>query len=192
MLHSIPEVTEFEGSGQMYSVTIAKDLVGVKFTVESLAYDKNEEFYCVTVPNGIVVTRFNGKTCISGNCLHKRQAKTAGLLDEFLRPIEDILNVPNWKFHTEFETNKFVCGHGDDGKNLRTKILHWGKSYIQGHYHSDSNLFFTSENDFGMQVGCGVDKNSYAFKYAGKGAKRFIHSAGLYVDGNPMLLTMKK
>lgn len=136
---------------------------------------------------------FPNSDVLTGNhsSLIKRQVKSAGLLNDWVKPLNDLYKVPTWKFHTEFETDKFVCGHGDDGKNLKTKILHWGKSYIQGHYHSESNLFFTSENHFGLQVGCGVDKTSYAFKYAGKGAKRFIHSAGTYIEGNPGLLTMK-
>lgn len=120
-----------------------------------------------------------------------RKAFNAGMSSKWVKSIQDVLEVPKWDYVSEFETDKFIVGHGDDGKLMKTKVLPTGKSYIQGHFHSDSMLQFYSEQLFGMQVGCGVDKESYAFKYANKGRKRFIHSVGLYVDGNPMLITMK-
>lgn len=120
-----------------------------------------------------------------------RKATSAGLASDWLRSPNEVLGVPNWRYMTEFETNRFVVGHGDDGKNMQKKIMTWGKSYIQGHFHSESGVKYITEDIFAMQVGCGVDKNSYAFRYAGKGAKNFILSAGVLVDSVGYVVPMK-
>lgn len=129
--------------------------------------------------------------CEGNHCkLHKRKATTAGLPSEWMKSTSEVLGVPGWEFVIEFETDKFIAGHGDDGANMKNKLV-GNKSYVQGHYHSKSHLTFVSEHQWMMQVGFGGDKSSPAFAYAGKGAKRNINSLGLYVDGNPLLITMK-
>ena len=122
-----------------------------------------------------------------------RRAAYAGLSDKFVRPIEEVYEFPvGWgKMVTEFETDEFVVGHGDDGGNIMNKVLRMQKSYVQGHYHSKTYLNFATEKLWGMQLGFIADKKSLAMEYAGKGAKHMIHSVGLLIEGNPIILTNK-
>lgn len=123
--------------------------------------------------------------------LHKRKATTAGLPGDWIRPIAEVLGLPGWEFVVEFETSKFIVGHGDDGANMKNKII-GGKSYWQGHYHSKSSLtWYEGGSVYAAQLGFGGDKKSRAFQYAGKGAKRNINSLGMLIEGDPMILVMK-
>ena len=124
---------------------------------------------------------------------YDRKAAYAGLINKFMKPIEEVYEFPEgWdKMVSEYSTNLFVAGHGDDGMNILQKIMRFGKSYIQGHYHSKTSLNWVSESLWGMQLGFGGDKSSLAFEYAGKGAKHNIHSVGFLIDSNPLIFTKR-
>ena len=59
-------------------------------------------------------------------------------------------------------------------------------STVQGHLHTQSYVeWYVGQNFkiFGMQVGCGIDHNSYAMAYAKRGKKPAI-SCGVVIGGH--------
>ena len=104
---------------------------------------------------------------ITGNhdALIERKLNTAGLPKKWMRPLKEVLDLPTWNFHTKLELNGVLYIHGQ-GPTARTAALRVGKSTVQGHRHTEGYVWFNRTDQFGMQVGTGIDKESYAFAYA--------------------------
>ena len=94
-----------------------------------------------------------------------RKAMTAGLSNKWIKNIQEVLQVPTWNFRTSFVYDNVKYVHGDKRVTARTAALKTGQSSVQGHRHMESYVW-NNESTFGMQVGCGVDVETYAMAYA--------------------------
>lgn len=97
-----------------------------------------------------------------------RKAFTSGLSASWIRTIDEILDVPNWTFSEEFIIDGVLYTHGE-GRQARMRVMQELVSVVQGHWHSKSYYeTFTSERQFlfALQIGCGLDRKSYAAAYA--------------------------
>ena len=122
--------------------------------------------------------------------LNARKVMDAGLPSIILKPEHQIfkeldVDLTGWHFTREFDTGETVLIHGDgDGKNMRTKLIEQGremKSIAQGHYHQDTHVTWLRGGVYMMQVGCGVDRDSKAMGYAGRGVRKYKHSVGVHI-----------
>ena len=122
-----------------------------------------------------------------------RKIASAGLSKKWSKSLKEVLEVPTWTFHTKLEIDNVVYIHGE-GATARTKATQLGKSVVQGHRHTESyvwNHTLEDKNIFGMQVGTGVDGNSYAFEYA----KHFLPpaiSCGVVLGKQAIVIPMEK
>lgn len=101
-----------------------------------------------------------------------------GLPEKMVRPLEEIFESPNgWEVVDEVIVNGVLFTHGEgaggqSGWQNFCKMA--GLSTCAGHFHGVGGVrYFTMKNDkvlFSLQVGCGVDRKSYAMAY-GKHAK---------------------
>lgn len=118
----------------------------------------------------------------------KRKAFDAGVPQKWIKPFNEVLGTPNWKYGEKFEFDGVIYTHGtgSSGDNAAFKrALYNRKSVVQGHLHSFASVQYTaSEGDkiFGMIVGCGVDQQSYSFAYAKTYPRKFIISCGVVLD----------
>lgn len=127
-----------------------------------------------------------------------RKAQTGGIPKEWIRDYNDVLEVPNWRFVTEIEIDGVLYAHGEGG-TARTKCKKDLQSVVQGHLHTQLySEYVVGRNNrvFGMQVGCGIDHEQYAFAYAKAGLKPAI-GCGVVIGGHtaiavPMLLEKYK
>ena len=97
-----------------------------------------------------------------------RKALTAGISKHWIRSFNEVLGVPKWKFHHKLILDGVLYIHGE-GVTAKTKSLRAGRSVVQGHRHTEAYVWYQSLGDhqlFGMQVGTGIDSDSYAFEYA--------------------------
>lgn len=97
-----------------------------------------------------------------------RKLVSSGLSQKWMRSINEVLEVPSWNFYTSRTYDGVLYVHGE-GVTARTKAQRTGKSVVQGHRHSESYVWYHPRDfktHFGMQVGCGIDADSYAFGYA--------------------------
>ena len=125
-----------------------------------------------------------------------RKAKEYGLSQLFLKYFGDIIDAPKeWKFTHQLYKDNVLYIHGSNGNAIKraTEIRH---SVAQGHLHSEAFASWSvSEIDsiFGLQVGCGIDRNTYAFEYATPMTKKPIISSGLILDKGrlPIIELMK-
>jgi hypothetical protein len=64
---------------------------------------------------------------------------------------------------------------------------------IQGHFHTDAYITYLvgrGKKVFGMQVGCGVDRESYALAYAKEFPKQAIGCGVVLEDGRLPIVEM--
>ncbi len=104
--------------------------------------------------------------------LPERKALFYGLPDRIIKSFREIWKLPlGWQddFSWEFYGVRFVHGSGLSGKNAHIKAAEQNRqSTVIGHTHSTLAVnYLISERDriFGCNVGCGVDRHSYAFNY---------------------------
>ncbi len=123
-----------------------------------------------------------------------RKAQSGGIPREWMREYNDVLGVPNWNFHTEMEIDGVLYAHGEGG-TARGKCKNDLQSVVQGHLHTQMYVeYVVGRNNrvFGMQVGCGINHDEYAFGYAKAGKKPAI-GCGVVIGGKeaivvPMLM----
>lgn len=105
------------------------------------------------------------------------QAATAGIGSRFLVPNKQLLKLPDtWNIQEEVIIDNVLYKHGincggADGA-INTAILE-RRSTVIGHFHSNGGVKYSANKDsiiFGMNEGCGIDIDAYAFAY-GKKAK---------------------
>ena len=113
-----------------------------------------------------------------------RKAQSGGVPKEWMREYNDVLGVPNWNFHTELEIDSVLYAHGEGG-TARGKCKADLQSVVQGHLHTQLYVEYVvgrKNRVFGMQVGCGIDHEAYAFGYAKAGKKPAI-GCGVVLNG---------
>lgn len=116
-----------------------------------------------------------------------RKLFSVGVSQRWMKPLEEILEVPNWKFVEQVIHNDVLYIHGEGGTALK-KAQSEMCSVVQGHLHSDGYVhLLNGGKQFAMQVGCGIDFESYAFAYAQRG-KRPIISCGVVIDNSPIII----
>lgn len=127
------------------------------------------------------------------DALTERQAAGVGLPVEVLRDYADLWGVPSWTVHPRYERycleNTVYC-HGDTGKtgmhaavkNSRDNFTNW----VQGHCHSEAGVWWTTVEQrsvFGMNVGCGIDRDLLQFQYGVKFNRKPCLGCGVVLNG---------
>ena len=100
--------------------------------------------------------------------LRDRKAFKAGIIDNWLRPIEEVLEVDNWKFHERLIINDILFTHGL-GMQATSRMRRMLISVVQGHYHTKTYLHKVkgmNKNIFAMQLGCLMNQRTYAAAYS--------------------------
>jgi len=118
-----------------------------------------------------------------------RKARTTGLPDCVFKPFREIWDFPKgWKDAFTWEINGVIFEHGTgySGDNAHLKAAYNNRqSTVIGHIHSTASVtYLANEKDciFGMNVGCGLDRHTYAFEYGRAFKKKPIISCGVVTD----------
>ena len=134
---------------------------------------------------------FPEATVILGNHdrIVTRKAKMANLPSKWVRDYNEVLETPGWEWKITHESDGVLYMHGEGG-TAKTLLKHYGQSVVQGHRHSECYLeyyFGPQQANFALQVGSGVDRETYALEYA----RAFKHQAlacAVVVDGKQAYL----
>ena len=107
-----------------------------------------------------------------------RKSRTAGLPKRCFSPFREIWNLPKgWVDEFEFiiDNVKYIHGTGYSGKYPHVQASYDNRmSIVMGHCHSVAGYEYIANSKniiFGMSVGSGIDKKTYAFNY-GRDFKR--------------------
>lgn len=131
------------------------------------------------------------KVCIGNHsALIERQAQTTGLPRKFIKSYEEIWEAPKgWKWALQWELDNviFTHGTGSSGQNgAINRARDNRQSTVIGHIHSFGGVAYSaSDRDmiFGLNVGCGIDIESYAMEYGKPFAKRPTIGCGVVIGG---------
>jgi predicted phosphodiesterase len=121
--------------------------------------------------------------------LIQRKAKTNGMPSRAIKTPSEMWHFPvGWQeaFSWEFYGVRFSHGTGLSGERAHIKAAEQGRqSTVIGHTHSTGAVtYLVSENDriFGMNVGCGINRKSYAFEYGRDIIKKPFLGCGVVTD----------
>ncbi|QDP68060.1 MAG: hypothetical protein GOVbin3264_41 [Prokaryotic dsDNA virus sp.] len=122
-----------------------------------------------------------------------RKAQTSDIPKKWIKSYKEVLGVPNWKFVERYVQDEVQYIHGEGG-TARTKCRADMMNTVQGHLHTQAYCeHYVGQNYrvFGMQVGCGIDHESYAMAYAKYGKKPAIGCSVVLNNGSlPINLLM--
>lgn len=113
-----------------------------------------------------------------------RKSFSSGIPKEWIKSYNEVLGTTwNWTERVEYDNVQYV--HGEGG-TARTKAKNDMQSTVQGHIHTQAYCEWMVGRNFrvfGMQVGCGIDKTSYAAAYA-KNFKKQAIGCGVVIGGH--------
>ena len=127
-----------------------------------------------------------------------RKAKTIGIPKQYIKSYNDVLEVgEGWKWHFDLTIDlpngqQCYVHHGKSNDVLKLSQLS-GMCAVQGHYHSSFKVDWWANPQniyWGMQCGCLIERESYAFAYENVNIKKPIIGTGLVIDSIPVLEPM--
>lgn len=127
-----------------------------------------------------------------------RKSKAHGIPRKYIKDYADVLDAPKgWKWHNDLtitlpnKQKMYVChGMSKNGLKLASSM---GMSVVQGHYHTEFNINYSSSPAqlyWSMMVGCLIDDDSMAFHYNKITPGRPIIGLGIVIDSQPKLIPM--
>jgi hypothetical protein len=130
----------------------------------------------------------NMRVCNSNHTARgHRQAFGAGIPQAFMAHISQVLNAPDgWSWHQEIEQDGVIYIHGDAGKHGQYAHVNYMKSFKQsvviGHIHAYAGVNYEGKH-FGMNAGCLIDSEAYAFAYGKNLPIKVNLGCGIIIDG---------
>ena len=123
--------------------------------------------------------------------LPERKAKTFGLSQRFIKSFKDTWNMPKgWNVipdGIEIDGVYYCHGTGSSGKNAAFNLmLAKGQNVVMGHVHSFGGVQWKADyrdKYFGLNVGCGIDVEKYAFEYAKDYKWKPTLGCGIVING---------
>ena len=115
-----------------------------------------------------------------------RKAFTGGIPRRWIRGYKEVLDTPDWDFVESYTLDDVLYVHGEGGKAI-AKTKKNMQSTVCGHYHTEAYTQYVVGSNFkvfGMQVGCGISKDTYAMAYAKHFGKPAIGSGLVLNNGS--------
>ena len=113
-----------------------------------------------------------------------RRAFSSSIPSMWIKSFNEVLGTSwNWSERMEYDGVQYV--HGEGG-TARTKAKNDLQSTVQGHIHTQAYVEWMVGNRtklFSMQVGCGLDRETYAAAYA-KHYKKQAIGCGVMIGGH--------
>ena len=123
-----------------------------------------------------------------------RKAFSGGVPKKWVKTYNEVLEAPDWNFVESVIIDDVMYIHGEGG-TARARMKKELHSMVQGHLHTQGYIEYSvgqKHKIFGMQVGCGIDKDSYAMAYGKNFQKPFVSCSVVLNNGElPILEPMK-
>tara|TARA_R100001530_G_scaffold135697_1_gene113589 strand:- start:889 stop:1617 length:729 start_codon:yes stop_codon:yes gene_type:complete len=136
----------------------------------------------------------NVDVCIGNHDrLAARKSFSGGIPKAWIKTYNEVLGTPNWNWVESVVYDEVLYEHGEGGQ-AQTKAKNNLMSSVCGHTHTEAYCkWFVGKRYriFGMQVGCGVDADTYAAAYAKNFKRQAIGAAVVLNNGTlPINLLM--
>lgn len=138
------------------------------------------------------------KVCESNHTVRVyKKAFAAGIPTAYMRDVKEWLDAPpGWEWRKSWAIDGVRYEHGDAQGGMfaaRNIAIRNRQSTVIGHHHSHGAVFYIaneSEMIFGMNVGCLIDINAIAFRYAKDATFKPTLGAGVVANGVPYFVPM--
>lgn len=127
----------------------------------------------------------------------QKAAFKAGIPEAYMRPVEEWMQAPEgWTWEDNFTIDGVRYEHGDAQGGMyaaRNIAIRNRQSTVIGHHHSHGGVYYVANDQemiFGMNVGCLIDSDSMAFKYARMAAFKPTLGCGVVIKGVPYFIPM--
>lgn len=127
-----------------------------------------------------------------------RKAFEVGIPRAYLRSIKEFMDAPDgWHWDREWRLDNIIFTHGDSAKGGQPhKLLAQSNlcSTVIGHHHSSPGVAYLANDKqtiFGMNVGCLIDRESYAFHYTKFNRYQPVLGCGVVLHGVPQFIPMQ-
>lgn len=135
--------------------------------------------------------------CIGNHDARVRRVSTSvGIPDIYLKEFNDLYATHGWNWVESVEIDGVYYYHGEGSGGLYP-AFNAAKMRMQptviGHYHSACGVWYQAgptQKVWGMNVGCGVDRNHWSMQYGAAFLKKPIVACGVVIDGTPFVETM--
>jgi len=121
-----------------------------------------------------------------------RKGYAGGLSTRMMKSWRDLFNAPkDWTFGERFIINDVMYIHGTNSAIPR--MVQARISVVQGHLHSQQYVHWSQSEInrlFAMQVGCGIDADSWAFNYGKSFPKKPVLGCGVVLDSGRVPLVI--
>lgn len=139
------------------------------------------------------------KACISNHTERPyRKAFKHGLPREFVKNYHELLQAPKgweWDEYWIIDEVQYEHGEASSGRNGAIKAAEQNmRSTVIGHIHSHAGIQYTANPRFlifGFNVGCLIDRHTYAFAYGKKFRAKPIIGCGVVIQGVPVFIPMQ-
>lgn len=158
---------------------------------ETEAVDPSTEYELARLQVELYTKAFAEVSLTLGNhdLIHERQAATLGIPRQFVKGFHELWGLPKtWKVDEQLIINNVLYEHGINflGKTgALDKAVNMMMSCVIGHSHAFGGCQYKSNAHsliFGLNVGCGVDIDRYAFNYGKYNKNREILGCGIVFD----------
>jgi len=158
---------------------------------EADADSANREFELAMRDVRRYTTAFPEVTLLLGNhCrIPERQAASLGIPSQFLKGTKELWGLPSgWDVDEQIILNGVMYEHGINSTGVNgamIKATNAMMSCVIGHAHSFGGVQYKSNAHsliFGLQVGCGISINQYAFRYGKYNKNREVLGCGIVFD----------
>ena len=126
-----------------------------------------------------------------------KTAMNAGIPKAFLRDIKDFMNAPKGtQWQQRYIIDDIVFEHGENVSGVNAAFnaaMQNGMSTVIGHQHNFAGVKFTQRASgvlFGMNVGCLIDLDQYAFNYTKTSRLKPMLGCGVIIEGMPYFIPM--
>lgn len=127
-----------------------------------------------------------------------RKTKTHGIPRHYIKSYNDVLGVDEgWKWHfdltIQLPNGQYCYFHHGKTTDVTKLSQQMGMNAVQGHYHEKFKAEYWGNPTglyWGLQVGCLIDDDSYAFAYNNVNIKRPVMGTALIIDSKPVLEPM--
>jgi hypothetical protein len=120
-----------------------------------------------------------------------RLAQSVNIPETFFLKFNDLWGIKGWKWDFEHLVDDVRYLHGEGTRALHPAFNMMRKTAIStvlGHAHSRAGIKWMVNplsRLFGMDVGCGIDDDKYAFRYARNNIEKSIMACGVVINGHP-------
>ncbi len=140
------------------------------------------------------------KSCISNHTSRPfRRAFKFGIPKAFIKSYSEFLEAPEgWEWRDYWIIDDVRYEHGDALKGgaqgaLNSACIQNQRSTVFGHYHTGAGIKYVASPEsliFSFNVGCLIDRHSYAFSYMTTAKNRPVLGLGVVQQGVPTFLPM--